>query len=164
LHLPFNMSANNDRLCQPALFEAQKKQRESSSPISRRQMIMFFLVLAGNTLWWFFPEFVFPFLRFLELLCWVALHNAMANFIGGGFGGMGFLNLSLDWLSGGYFSQMGSMFLTPWRTQVIVFSAFVINCWILIPAAKWGGLGLWHHQLMSNRLFISIFSRTLPIY
>lgn len=141
-------------LCQTALFETQKKQRESPSPISRRQMMVFFFVLIGIFFWQFLPEFVFPMMGSLALLCWVAPNNAAANFIGSGFGGMGFLNLSFDWSNVGYLSQMGSMFLTPFWTQVIVFSAFVINCWILIPASKWGGLGVWHEHIMSNRLFM----------
>lgn len=144
-------------LCQTALFETQKKQRESPSPTSRRQMMIFFFVLIGIFFWQFLPEFVFPMMGSLAFLCWVAPHNATANFIGSGFGGMGFMNLSFDWSNIGYLSQMGSMFLTPFWTQVIVFSAFVVNCWILIPASKWGGLGSWNEHLMSNRPFTGMF-------
>lgn len=135
-------------LCQTALFETQKKQRESPSRASRKQMVVFFAVMGAVILWQFLPEFVFPFLGSLAFLCWVAPHNKTANFVGAGFGGMGFLNLSLDWSS---ISTNGSLFLTPWWTQVVLFAAFVVNCWILIPAAKFGGLGSWHHALMSNR-------------
>lgn len=144
-------------LCQTALFETQKKQRESPSPISRRQMMIFFFVLIGIFFWQFLPEFVFPMLGSMAFLCWVAPQNATANFIGAGFGGMGFMNLSFDWSNVGYLGSMGSMFLTPFWTQVIVFAAFVVNCWILIPASKWGGLGIWHEHLMSNRLFMGMF-------
>jgi OPT oligopeptide transporter protein len=129
----------------------QKKQRENPSRASRKQMIVFFLVLLGVTLWQFLPEFVFPFLGSLAFLCWVAPHNATANFIGSGFGGMGFLNLSLDWSS---IDWRTNLFLTPWWTQVILFVAFAFNCWVLLPAAKWGGLAEWPHRLMSNRVFL----------
>jgi len=127
-------------LCQTALFETQKKQRENPSPSSRRQMMVFFIVLIGVFTWQFLPAFVFPMLSSLALLCWVAPGNATANFMGSGLGGMGFLNLSLDWSNIGHLGAMGSLFLTPWWTQVIVFVAFVFNCWILIPASKWGGM------------------------
>ncbi|KAG9231484.1 OPT oligopeptide transporter protein-domain-containing protein [Amylocarpus encephaloides] len=141
-------------LCQTALFETQKHQRESPSPVSKRQTMVFFLVLVGVTIWQFLPEYVFPFLQSLAFLCWVAPHNETANFIGGGMGGMGFLNLSLDWSNISAFQDMGSLFLTPWWTQVIVFLGFVINCWILLPLSKWGGLnGGWNHHLMSNRIY-----------
>lgn len=90
----------------------------------------------------------------LAFLCWVAPRNEVANFIGAGFGGMGFLNLSLDWSS---IAASTSLFLTPWWTQVIMFVAFVVNCWILLPAAKWGNLAKWDHGLMSNRVFLGKF-------
>ncbi|TAQ91333.1 hypothetical protein B7494_g300 [Chlorociboria aeruginascens] len=141
-------------LCQTSLFETQKKQRESPSPASRRQMIIFFSVLGGITLWQFLPEFVFPMLGSLAFLCWVAPRNATANFIGAGFGGMGFLNLSLDWSNLSNLSGAGSLFLTPFWTQMLIFLGFVINCWILLPAAKWGNLGSWDLHLMSNRLYL----------
>lgn len=103
------------------------------------------------TLWQFLPEYVWPMLGSLAFLCWVAPNNEVANFLGSGFGGMGFLNLSLDWSN---ISGNGSLFLTPWWTQVVMFAAFVFSCWILLPAAKFGGLGTWDFQLMSNRLFL----------
>ncbi|KAL5313535.1 hypothetical protein ACEPPN_017955 [Leptodophora sp. 'Broadleaf-Isolate-01'] len=143
-----------DALCQTALFETQTRQREFPSPVSRRQMKVFFFSLLAVAVWQFLPEYVFPMLSSLAFLCWVAPNNAAANFVGGGLGGMGFLNLSLNWANVGNLSAMGSLFLTPWYTQVIVFSAFVVNCWFLLPLAKWGGLGVWEHGLMSNRLFM----------
>ncbi|KKY16111.1 putative oligopeptide transporter [Diplodia seriata] len=138
-------------LCQTALFETQKKQRENPTALSRKQSKVFFLVLLAVILWQFLPEFVFPMLGSLAFLCWVAPNNSVANFVGAGFGGMGFLNLSLDWSN---ISTNYNLFLTPWWTQVVMFAAFVCSCWILLPAAKFGGLGQWHHQLMSNRLFL----------
>lgn len=109
-------------------------------------------MLAAVILWQFLPEYAFPMLGSLAFLCWVAPHNKVANFVGGGFGGMGFLNLSLDWSS---VTAFGNLFLTPWWTLVIMFAAFVTSCWVLLPAAKFGGLGSWDHQLMSNRVFLS---------
>lgn len=110
-------------------------------------MIVFFSVLGGITLWQFLPEYVFPMLGSLAFLCWVAPENATANFIGSGFGGMGLLNFSLDWSN---ISSLGNLFLLPFWTQVVMFIAFAVNCWILIPAAKWGNLATYKHGLMSN--------------
>ncbi|KID83678.1 Oligopeptide transporter OPT superfamily [Metarhizium guizhouense ARSEF 977] len=138
-------------LCQTALFETQKKQRENPSRLSSKQMRVFFGVLVAVILWQFLPEFVFPMLGSLAFLCWVAPRSPVANFVGAGFGGMGFLNLSLDWSS---IASGASLFLTPWWTQVIMFVAFAVNCWVLLPAAKWGNLASWNHGLMSNRVFL----------
>jgi hypothetical protein len=139
-------------MCQTALFETQKKHRESPTRTSRKQMVVFFSVLGAVTAWQFLPEFVFPMLGSLAFLCWVAPRNATANFIGSGEGGMGFLNLSLDWSNVSSLSNMGSIFLTPFWTQMIVFLAFVLNCWVLIPAAKWGKLSSYKHGLMSTHV------------
>lgn len=139
------------RLCQTALFETQKKQRENPTTVSRKQTKVFFLLLAGVTLWQFLPEYIFPMLGSLAVICWVAPSNPVANFVGAGFGGMGVLNLSLNWSN---ISSNGSLFLTPWWTQVVMFVAFVCSCWILLPLAKFGQLGDWNHHLMSNRLFL----------
>lgn len=103
------------------------------------------------TLWQFLPEYVFPMLGSLAFLCWVAPNNETANFVGAGFGGMGMLNLSLDWSN---ISSSASLFLTPWWSQVVMFLGFACSAWILIPAAKFGHLGEWNKHLMSNRLFL----------
>ena len=80
-----------------------------------------------------FPEYIFPMTSSLAFLCWVAPENYTANFIGSGLGGMGFLNLSLDWSN-----ITSSIMLYPYWVQVVQFAAFVLGAWILIPAAKWG--------------------------
>jgi hypothetical protein len=147
-------------LCQTALFETQKQQRQHPTASSRHQTKVFFLVLLGVTLWQFLPEFVFPMLGSLAFLCWVAPNNSVANFVGAGFGGMGFLNLSLDWSS---LSALYNLFLTPWWTQVLIFAGYACSCWILIPAAKYGGLGEWHHNLMSNRIFLCTLPQKISI-
>lgn len=138
-------------LMQTTLFETFRK-TDTASPVARRQMKVFFLAFLGMTLWQFLPEYVFPFLSSLAFLCWVAPHNAVANFIGSGLGGMGLLNLSLDWSNINW--NGSSIMLTPFWTQVILFLAFAFNCWVLIPAAKWGDLGSYKHGLMSNSLLM----------
>jgi OPT family oligopeptide transporter len=136
-------------LMQTMLFETFKKQ-DRQSPLARRQMIIFFSCLVGMTLWQFLPEYVFPMTSSLAFLCWVAPKNPVANFIGSGLGGMGFMNLSLDWSNINW--NGSSILITPFWTQVILFLAFAFNCWVLLPAAKWGNLGSYKHGLMTNSL------------
>jgi OPT family oligopeptide transporter len=139
-------------LMQTSLFETFRKS-DANSRSARKQLYVFLGVLFGITLWEFLPEYAFPMLSSLSFLCWVAPRNAVANFIGAGIGGMGFLNLTLDWsnISNGTFSNP---MIAPFWTSVVIFAGFVVNCWILLPAAKWGNLSDWNHQLMSNRLFL----------
>ncbi|KAI1211648.1 OPT superfamily oligopeptide transporter [Annulohypoxylon truncatum] len=138
-------------LCQTALFETQHKQNKNPTSTARKQMRVFWWVLLGVTLWQFLPEYVFPMTSSLAFLCWVAPHNPVANFIGSGLGGMGFLNLSFDWANISNYLAGVPLFLSPWWSQVVLFASFVMSCWILLPAAKWGGLGGYPHCLMTNR-------------
>jgi hypothetical protein len=131
---------------QTALFETFNKS-SADSRVGRKQKYVFFAVLVGLTFWEFLPEYVSPFLSSLSFLCWVAPENAVANFIGAGIGGMGFHNLSLDWpnISTSFENPM----IMPFWTSLVLFPAFVLNCWVLLPAAKWGSLGAFDHGLVS---------------
>ena len=137
-------------LMQTTLFETFRKQ-DRNSPLAKRQMHVFFMCLVGMLLWQFLPEYVFPMTSSLAFLCWVAPKNPVANFVGSGLGGMGFLNLSLDWSNINWNGT--SILITPFWTQTVLFLAFAFNCWVLLPAAKWGNLGSYKHGLMSNSLF-----------
>ncbi|CAH2355239.1 oligopeptide transporter 1 [[Candida] railenensis] len=136
-----------EALMQANLFQSQSKSDQDSA-VASRQMKVFFAVLIGLTIWQFLPEYVFPFLSSLAFLCWVAPNNATANFISSGLGGMGFLNLTLDWSN-----ITSSIMLYPYFIQVIQFVAFVLVAWILIPAVKWGNLDSFKYGLMSNGMF-----------
>jgi OPT family oligopeptide transporter len=139
-------------LMQTAVFETLHKSARDSS-LAKKQKLLFFSTFIFIILWQFLPEFVFPMLSSLSFLCWVAPRNAVANFIGAGIGGMGFLNLSLDWANISN-QTLTSPMIVPFWTTVVLTVAFVFNCWVLMPAAKWGNLGEWKPQLMSNRLFL----------
>lgn len=136
-------------LMQSNLFNSMKR-ADSNSKLGSKQLKVFFLAILGMTIWEFFPEFIFPMTSSLAFLCWVAPENAVANFIGGGLGGMGFLNISLDWSN-----ITSSVMLSPYWTICVQFVAFAFCCWVLIPAAKWGNLTDYKFGLMSNGLFTS---------
>ncbi len=136
-------------LMQTNLFNSMKK-ADSNSKIGSKQVKVFFLAILGMTVWEFFPEYIFPMTSSLAFLCWVAPRNPVANFIGSGMGGMGFLNISLDWSN-----ITSSVMLSPYWTICVQFIAFAFCCWILIPAAKWGNLSEFKAGLMSNKLFTS---------
>lgn len=140
-------------LMQTSLFE-NLRSTAADSRTARKAKHVFFGVLIAATLWQFLPEYVFPFVSSLSFLCWVAPHNKIANFIGGGLGGMGFLNLSLDWANISNSSGAGNPMITPFWTSVVMYISFIFGAWVLLPAAKWGKLGAWNHALMSNAIFL----------
>ncbi|OCF76766.1 hypothetical protein I204_02468 [Kwoniella mangroviensis CBS 8886] len=75
--------------------------------------------------------------------------NHKVNFIVAGRGGIGLLNITLDW------SNITSTVITyPYSVQVIIFVAFVITTWILIPIAYFGNVwGSPTYNIMSNGVF-----------
>lgn len=130
-------------LMQTALLQSQAKEHSQSI-----QMKVFFYVLCGVAIWQLFPLFIMPMVSSLAVLCWMAPHNAVVNFIGSGLGGMGVLNFTLDWAN-----ITSQIMIFPYWVQIIQFVAFVIGAWVLIPWTKWGNLFEYKHGLMSNRLF-----------
>ncbi|KAF2188610.1 OPT superfamily oligopeptide transporter [Zopfia rhizophila CBS 207.26] len=128
-------------LMQTAVFETMRKSARDSWA-ARKQKYVFFGALGFIIIW-----------HSLSLLCWIAPTNPVANFVGAGIGSMGFLNLSLDWANISNQMLTNPMVVPFWTTTVLTV-AFVFNCWILLPAAKYGNLGEWKHALMSNRVFL----------
>ncbi|KAL4784655.1 OPT oligopeptide transporter protein-domain-containing protein [Aspergillus varians] len=110
---------------------------------------VFWILLLGTFVWQFLPEYLFPFVASLAPLCWFASRNHTVNFIGAGRGGMGLLNITLNW------SNITSVVITyPYSVQVIIFVGFVLTCWILIPIAYFGKLwGSPTYDIMSNGVF-----------
>ncbi|KAL4881631.1 OPT oligopeptide transporter protein-domain-containing protein [Aspergillus karnatakaensis] len=126
-----------------------KNKTDDEKARSRQQMKMFYILLLAIFVWQFLPEYLFPFVGSLAPLCWFASRNHNVNFIGAGRGGMGLLNITLNW------SNITSTVVTyPYSVQVIIFSTFVLTCWILIPIAYFGNIwGSPTYNIMSNSVF-----------
>ncbi|KAG0361897.1 hypothetical protein BGX24_005234, partial [Mortierella sp. AD032] len=137
-------------LMQTALYRTLRGEGQSLD-VSKKQIRVFWIVLAGVFFWSFLPEYAFPFTSSLAVLCWFAPHNDTVKFISSGFGGMGFLNFTLNWSN-----VTSNIMVSPWWTQVISFVAFVVSVWILVPIAYF--TGVWNGKafpIMSNRLYKS---------
>ncbi|KAG2185685.1 hypothetical protein INT44_002478 [Umbelopsis vinacea] len=141
-------------LMQTQLFRTLRKDTFDKSAASK-QLRTFAIVAFGIYLWEFLPEYIFPFLSSLAVICWFAPHNPTAKFVGSGIGGMGFLNFSLDWAN--FSNSTGSVYLMPWWTQVITFTSFVVTMWIIVPIIHFKDwfVGLWNADI------IPIFSQAL---
>ncbi|KAF8902832.1 OPT oligopeptide transporter protein-domain-containing protein [Mucidula mucida] len=121
-------------LQQAAVFKAMRGSLTESSKTSKKQIKIFWYGILALFCWQFLPEYVFPFLSSLALLCWFS-RNPTAQFLGSGLGGAGVLNITLDW------SNIGSQFIYyPYWAQVNIFAAGLIGAWILIPVAHLTGV------------------------
>ncbi|KAF7326167.1 putative plant-like oligopeptide transporter [Mycena kentingensis (nom. inval.)] len=136
-------------LQQVTLYRSMEQKGDGGTERSRQQMRVFWLVLLTTFLWQFLPEYVFPLTASLAPLCWLGGKSHVANFLGAGHGGVGLLNITLDW------SNITSTIITyPYSVQVIVFVAFVFTTWLLIPIAYFANLwGSPTYEIMSNGLF-----------
>ncbi|KAK7467515.1 hypothetical protein VKT23_004569 [Stygiomarasmius scandens] len=117
---------------------------------TRKQMKVFWIICTSMFVWQWFPEYIFPMLSALAPLCWFGGHNKAANFLGSGLGGVGLLNITLDW------SNITSSVVTqPWFVQVILFVSFAFTTWILIPIVYFGNIwGSPTYSVMSNGIFM----------
>ncbi|KAL4903959.1 hypothetical protein BDW74DRAFT_185969 [Aspergillus multicolor] len=136
-------------LQQVTLYRSMDTRNRTDKQRARDQMKVFWILLLATFVWQFLPEYLFPFVASLAPLCWFASRNHTVNFIGAGRGGMGLLNITLNW------SNITSVIITyPYSVQVIIFLAFVLTCWILIPIAYFGKLwGSPTYDIMSNGVF-----------
>lgn len=74
---------------------------------------IFYIVSTVTFAWQFLPEFAFPMVAALAPLCWFAPNSHKINFLGSGKGGIGLLNITLNW------SNITSTVITyPYRSVV----------------------------------------------
>ncbi|KAL3421551.1 putative plant-like oligopeptide transporter [Phlyctema vagabunda] len=136
-------------LQQVTLYRSMQGKSEFHASKEKKQMKVFWLLLLATFVWQFLPEYLFPFVASLAPLCWFASRNHTVNFLGAGRGGIGLLNITLNW------SNITSTVITyPYSVQVTVFVGFVITTWILIPVSYFGNLwGSPTYNIMSNGVF-----------
>ncbi|ODV84329.1 hypothetical protein CANARDRAFT_201006 [[Candida] arabinofermentans NRRL YB-2248] len=113
------------------------------------QMQIFIIGLVGMFLWELLPEYVFPMTSSLAFVCYMKPHSKSMNFLGSGLGGLGFLNVTLDWSN-----ITSSVMLSPYWTIVLQFIGFVSICWIALPFFKWFDGGKYSMGLMDNRVLL----------
>ncbi|KAH8647649.1 OPT oligopeptide transporter [Xylariales sp. PMI_506] len=137
-------------LQQVTVYRSMQGQSELHQAVARHKMKVFWLVLLGAFVWQFLPEYLFPLTASLAPLCWFAAKSHKVNFLGAGRGGIGLLNITLDW------SNITSTMITyPYSVQIVVFVGFVITTWILIPIAYFGNLwGSPTYNIMSQNVFL----------
>jgi hypothetical protein len=83
---------------------------------------VFWIILFATFVWQFLPEYLFPLVASLAPLCWFASKSHTVNFLGAGRGGIGLLNITLNW------SNITSTIITyPYSVQVTIFVAFVLT-------------------------------------
>ncbi|KAL2289580.1 hypothetical protein FJTKL_01837 [Diaporthe vaccinii] len=120
-------------LQQVTLYRSMQGTSELHSALAKNKMKIFYIVSAVTFAWQFLPEFASQW--------WQLWHRSV--------GGIGLLNITLNW------SNITSTVITyPYSVQLVIFVAFAITTWILIPIAYFGNIwGSPTYDIMSNKLF-----------
>ncbi|XP_024969655.1 oligopeptide transporter 4-like [Cynara cardunculus var. scolymus] len=119
-------------LVQVSLFRALHETDDS-----RMSKAKFFVIaLVCSFSWYIFPGYIFATLSNLSLLCLFFTKSVIAQQIGSGMKGLGFLSFTLDWSV--IASYIGNPLVTPFFAILNVYVGFVIVMYIVLPITYWG--------------------------
>ncbi|CAG8704106.1 20645_t:CDS:10 [Gigaspora margarita] len=96
---------------------------------TRDKLKFFVATFTIMFVWQFLPQFMFPLLTSIALLCLIKPYNNDIVRMGSGYHGVGILNFSLDWNAIG---QPGPLY-TPWWAQVNWYVGVIVGAWIIAP-------------------------------
>ncbi|KAG0223918.1 hypothetical protein BGW42_005446 [Actinomortierella wolfii] len=105
------------------------------------RMRYFALVTTGSFVWYWFPNYIFPALTALSVLCWIKPDNVVLAQLTGS-SGLGIGTISLDWASS---TSALAPLVTPWWAQVNILVGFIIIAWIVAPIAYYSNL--WNSKM-----------------
>ncbi|KAJ1899271.1 hypothetical protein LPJ81_004176, partial [Coemansia sp. IMI 209127] len=99
----------------------------------------FWVCFVCSFAWYFVPGYLLQVLSTVSVLCLIAPNNHLANMLGDGKQGLGFLAFSLDW---SVFSNafLNSPIATPFWAACNLFVGFVLVFWIALPIAYFNDL------------------------
>ncbi|KAG0236349.1 hypothetical protein BGW41_000430 [Actinomortierella wolfii] len=105
------------------------------------RMRYFALVTTGSFVWYWFPNYIFPALTALSVLCWIKPDNVVLAQLTGS-NGLGIGTISLDWASS---TSALAPLVTPWWAQVNILVGFIVIAWIVAPIAYYSNL--WNSKM-----------------
>ena len=110
-----------------ALFNAMHR----NPSVTKKSLAFFAWCAAALFVWEWFPEYIFPLLSSLPLLCYFGHGNPIAYVLGSGTYGFGILNISLDWnyINNSLFQPM----YTPLWSMMNQSAGIIFACWFLYP-------------------------------
>ncbi|KAJ8760199.1 hypothetical protein K2173_011055 [Erythroxylum novogranatense] len=95
----------------------------------------FIIVLISSFAYYVVPNYLFPSITALSIVCWRWKHSVTAQQIGSGLGGLGIGSFAIDWSTVAGF--LGSPLATPGFAILNTTVGFIVILYILIPVAYW---------------------------
>lgn len=118
--------------------------------VTKKSLAFFGYVAVAAFVWEWFPEYMFPLLASLPLICWMGHGNPIAYVLGSGYYGFGILDLSLDW---NYISGVMQPMYTPLWSNAHQFAGVFFAVWFLYPI-------LYYTNTFQGQTFAAVSSNT----
>ncbi|GIZ39931.1 hypothetical protein CKM354_000329300 [Cercospora kikuchii] len=109
-----------------ALFNAMHR----NPSVTRRSLAFFTYCATAAFIWQWLPQYLFPLLISLPLLCWLGHGNPIAYVLGSGKYGFGILDFSLDW---NYINGTMQSMYTPFWASTNQFTGIFVAVWTIYP-------------------------------
>lgn len=129
-----------------ALFNAMHK----NPSVTKNSLKYFAYVAIGAFIYEWLPEFMFPFLASLPIICWMGHGNPIAYTLGSGTYGFGLLDFSLDW---NYINSILQPMYTPLWAMLNQCGGIMFTIWFLYPV-------LYYTNVFSSQTFPAMSSDT----
>ncbi|KAK6917893.1 Oligopeptide transporter, OPT superfamily [Dillenia turbinata] len=121
-------------LVQVSLFRAlHEVEKRPKGGLTRLQF--FLMVLTTSFAYYIVPNYLFPSITALSLVCWIWKNSVTAQQIGSGLHGLGIGSFALDWSTVAGF--LGSPLATPGFAVINIMVGFVIIVYMILPIAYW---------------------------
>lgn len=125
------------------------------------RLSFFALVFAGSFIWYWFPDFIMPFLSSIGAwISWIQPNSAVLGQVFGVQNGLGLFPFTLDWAQ---ISSLGNPLVTPFWATACIFGSFVFWCWIIMHAMYYTNqFQTAHLPIMTNGIFNKNGTKYLP--
>lgn len=98
----------------------------------------FIVVLVSSFSYYIVPNYFFPSISALSVVCWIWKDSVTAHQIGSGLHGLGVGSFALDWSTVAAF--LGSPLATPGFAMINALIGYISVVYILIPLAYWNNI------------------------
>ncbi|XP_058068211.1 oligopeptide transporter 5-like, partial [Magnolia sinica] len=121
-------------LVQVSLFRAlHEKEKRPKGGLTRLQF--FLMVMISSFAYYLIPNYFFPSITALSIICWIWKNSVTAQQIGAGNSGLGIGSIGLDWATLSGFT--GSPLATPGFAIINLLIGFVLIVYIVTPISYW---------------------------
>ncbi|OZJ03782.1 hypothetical protein BZG36_03474 [Bifiguratus adelaidae] len=135
---------------------------DKNALIDAKRRKLFLIVFSAVFVWQFFPEFIWPMLTSVAILCLAngdgyGSNTALAK-LGSGYSGFGLLTFAFDWSVIGSFTPL----YTPFWASVNFYSGAILAVWIIGPIMYF--TNTWNAQSFPKITTSSLYTKDFKLF